>query len=114
MLATLPLMSQRAMSTPLTALLRTGPLGQYEFTIITCQRSSMLAGSRPRSSGSRYSSTAWATRVQRWVKVAQPRPYRPGWSVSTLTTTRAMPAGGGGGALRGGGFLGGGGECQTL
>src|SRR4051794_13473877 len=43
--------------------------------------------------GRRYWSTAvWTTRA-RWVKVAQPRPYSPGSLVSTLTTTKRMPAG---------------------
>src|SRR5207302_11413577 len=36
---------------------------------------------------------AVSTTRARWVKVAQPRPYSPGSLVSTLTTTRRMPAG---------------------
>src|SRR5919199_3640738 len=36
---------------------------------------------------------ALTTASGRWVKVAQPRPYRPGSLVSTLTTTRRMPSG---------------------
>src|SRR5205823_3781962 len=38
-------------------------------------------------------STAVTTASGRWVKVAQPRPYRPGSLVSTFTTTRRMPSG---------------------
>src|SRR5438094_35019 len=36
---------------------------------------------------------AVSTTRARCVKVAQPRPYRPGSLVETLTTTRRMPAG---------------------
>src|SRR5215207_8410916 len=55
--------------------------------------SSMSFGSRPMTNGFRYCSTAVTTASGRWVKVAQPRPYRPGSLVSTLTTTRRMPSG---------------------
>src|SRR5258708_1822111 len=93
MLAALPLMSHRAISTPLMALFSTGSLRQDELTRIICHRSSLLAALRPGSSGSRYSSTAEATTVARCVNVAQPSPYSPATSVSTLTTTSAMPSG---------------------
>ena len=43
--------------------------------------------------GSKYSSTAVTTVNGRWVNVAQPRPYRPGSLVSTLTTTRRILSG---------------------
>ena len=36
---------------------------------------------------------AVTTASGRWVNVAQPRPYRPGSLVSTLTTTRRIPSG---------------------
>src|SRR6266699_3145117 len=55
--------------------------------------SSMSSGSRPSRNGSRYCSTAVTTVSGRWVKVAQPSPYRPGSLVSTLTTTSRMPSG---------------------
>src|SRR4051794_27944195 len=55
--------------------------------------SSMSLGSRPITNGLRYCSTAVTTASGRWVKVAQPRPYRPGSLVSTLTTTSRMPSG---------------------
>src|SRR5262249_26811907 len=55
-----------------------------------CHRSSMLSASRPRQNGSRYSSTAVFTGSGRWLKVAQPRPYRPGSLVSTFTTTKRI------------------------
>src|SRR5579859_1635274 len=93
MLAALPLMSHKAISTPLMALFSTGSLRQDELTRIICHRSSILAAFRPRSSGSRYWSTAEATTVARCVNVAQPSPYSPATSVSTLTTTSAMPSG---------------------
>src|SRR3954469_18170487 len=57
--------------------------------------SSMSFGSRPMTNGFRYCSTAVTTDNGRWVKVAQPRPYRPGSLVSTLTTARRMPSGAG-------------------
>src|SRR6266496_2606929 len=93
MFAILPLMSHSAISTPLIALFNTGPLRQYEFTIIMFHKSVILVGSRPTKSGLRYSSTARATSVGRCVNVAQPRPYKPCWSVSTFTTTSVMPSG---------------------
>ena len=58
-----------------------------------CQISSMSLTQRPTKRGFIYSSTAVATAAQRWVKVAQPRPYSPGSLVSTFTTTRSMPRG---------------------
>src|ERR1044071_9510946 len=48
----------------------------------------MLSASRPRQKGSRYSSTAVLTGSGRWLNVAQPKPYKPGSLVSTLTTTK--------------------------
>src|SRR5262245_18922886 len=86
-------MSQSAWSIPDMALLRMGPLRQYELTNAACQMSSMSLGSRPITNGLRYCSTAVTTASGRWVKVAQPRPYRPGSLVSTLTTTSRMPSG---------------------
>src|SRR5439155_12402814 len=50
----------------------------------------MLSASRPRQNGSRYSSTAVFTASGRWLNVAQPKPYRPGSLVSTLTTTKRI------------------------
>ena len=81
------------MSTPLRALPRTGPFRQYELTNADCQMSSIWAGSLPTRNGRRYLSTAVSTARARCVKVAQPRPYRPGSLVCTLTTTSRMPAG---------------------
>ena len=81
------------MSTPLMALPSTGPFRQYELTKADCQMSSISSGSLPIRNGLRYLSTAVSTARARWVKVAQPRPYRPGSLVSTLTTTSRMPAG---------------------
>src|SRR4051794_7289911 len=85
--ARLPLMSQRAMSTPLIALNSTGPFRQYELTYDDCQMSSISSGLRPIRNGLRYLSTATWTTCARWVNVAQPRPYSPGSLVDTLTTT---------------------------
>src|SRR5262249_23997919 len=53
----------------------------------------MRSGSLASRNGRRYLSTAVSTTRARWVKVSQPRPYRPGSLVSTLTTTRRLPAG---------------------
>src|SRR3954469_6551563 len=78
---------------PDIALFRIGPLRQYELTKAACQMSSMSLGSRPMTNGLRYCSTAVTTASGRWVKVAHPRPYRPGSLVSTFTTTRRMPSG---------------------
>src|SRR5437867_2749041 len=90
MLARLALMSQSAMSTPLMALNRTGPLRQYELTYDDCQMSSISSTLRPIRKGLRYWSTAVATTWARWVKAAQPRPYRPASDVSTFTITSRM------------------------
>src|SRR5262249_18531749 len=86
-------MSHSAMSTPLIALPSTGPLRQYEETNDDCQTSSICSGSLPRRNGFKYFSTAVSTTRGRCVKVAQPRPYRPGSLVVTLTTTRRILAG---------------------
>src|SRR5215468_4346772 len=91
--ARLPMMSQQAMSTPLMALPSTGPFRQYELTNIDWNRSSTCSGSLPITNGFRYLSTAVSTARARCVKVAHPRPYSPGSLVSTLTTTRRIPAG---------------------
>src|SRR5258706_7503230 len=78
---------------PDIALFKIGPLRQYELTNAACQISSISLGSRPITNGFRYCSTAVTTASGRWVKVAHPRPYRPGSLVSTFTTTRRMPSG---------------------
>src|SRR5215216_495398 len=91
--ARLPLMSHSAMSTPLMVLNRTGPLRQYELTYDDCQMSSISSGFRPIRNGFRYFSTAVWTAYARWVNVAQPRPYRPGSLVVTLTTTSRIRLG---------------------
>ena len=61
--ARFPLMSHSAMSTPLIALNRTGPLRQYELTYDDCQMSSIWSASRPIRNGLRYLSTAGWTSV---------------------------------------------------
>src|SRR5262245_2195682 len=86
-------MSHRAMSTPLMALLSTGPFRQYELTNADCQVSSIRAGSLPIRNGSRNLLMAVSTTRARCVKVAQPSPYSPGSLVSTFTTTSRMLAG---------------------
>src|SRR5262249_10024261 len=58
-----------------------------------CQISSISSTSRPIRNGFRYFSIAVSTTSARWVKVAQPQPWRPGSLVSTLTTTRRMSLG---------------------
>src|ERR1035437_7985957 len=47
----------------------------------------------PSRNGLRYRSTAGLTRSARCVKVAQPYPKRPSWSVEILTTVSRTPAG---------------------
>lgn len=55
--------------------------------------SSIRCGSFPIRKGRKYSSTTTLTAKGLCVNVAHPSPYRPGSDVSTLTTTRSMPAG---------------------
>ena len=55
--------------------------------------SSISLARRPIRKGARYSSTASATALERWVKVAQPTPVRPGIEVSIFTMTSRAPYG---------------------
>ena len=86
-------MSHSAISTALTALFNTGPLRQYPLCMALCQKSAMALASRPMANGLRWRSMAASTARKRWVKVPQPQPCSPGWSVTTLATTRGMPRG---------------------
>ena len=52
------------------------------------QTSWMRSTSRPSRKGFRWRSMAAATAKMRWVKVAQPTPYKPGSDVMTLTMAR--------------------------
>ena len=86
-------MSHSAISTALTALFSTGPLRQYASCMALCQKSAMACASRPIANGFTWRSIAASTARNRCVKVPQPQPCSPGWSVTTLATMSGMPAG---------------------
>ena len=91
--ACFPLISHNAMSTPESALFRTGPSLQYELSLDDWNMSSISLTFRPSRNGAKYLSTASTTASGRWVNVAHPSPVNPGSLVSILTTISRIPAG---------------------
>src|SRR2546425_4508549 len=90
--ASLPLMSQSGMPPPASATLWMGPVRQYPLVNVDCQMSSIWLASRPISRGAIHCSTIAMTEPVGLCSCAEPIPYSPGWSVSTLTKTQLPPA----------------------